>query len=94
MAQTTLSVRMDENLKKQFDALCAEIGMNTSTAITVFAKAVTRTRSIPFELTADSDPFYSEANMAHLRETVRRIESGEASFVRKTWDDLRDMENE
>ena len=33
MAQATFSVRMDEALKNQFDALCKEFGMNTSTAI-------------------------------------------------------------
>ena len=33
MAQATFSVRMDEVLKKQFDALCQEFGMNASTAI-------------------------------------------------------------
>ncbi len=50
MAQATFSVRMDETLKKQFDSLCAEFGMNTSTAINVFARAVVRERKIPFEI--------------------------------------------
>ena len=50
MAQTTFSVRMDENLKRQFDSLCQEFGMNTSTAINVFARAVVRQRRIPFEI--------------------------------------------
>ena len=47
MAQATFSVRMDENLKRQFDILCADFGMNASTAFTVFAKAVVRERRIP-----------------------------------------------
>lgn len=50
MAQATFSVRMDENLKKQFDALCADFGMTASTAINVFARAVVRERKIPFEI--------------------------------------------
>ena len=50
MAQATFSVRMDENLKNQFDALCRDFGMNTSTAINVFARAVVRERRIPFEI--------------------------------------------
>ncbi len=50
MAQATFSVRMDEVLKKQFDALCQEFGMNASTAINVFARAVVRQRKIPFEI--------------------------------------------
>jgi len=42
MAQATFSVRMDETLKKQFDSLCQDFGMNASTAINVFARAVVR----------------------------------------------------
>ena len=52
MAQATFSVRMDENLKRQFDILCADFGMNASTAFTVFAKAVVRERRIPFEISS------------------------------------------
>ncbi|MBR1561045.1 MAG: type II toxin-antitoxin system RelB/DinJ family antitoxin [Clostridia bacterium] len=50
MAQATFSVRMDEGLKRQFDGLCQEFGMNASTAINVFARAVVRERRIPFEI--------------------------------------------
>lgn len=52
MAQATFSVRMDENLKNQFDTLCNEFGMNMSTAINVFARAVVRQRRIPFDISA------------------------------------------
>ena len=52
MAQATFSVRMDEVLKKQFDGLCQEFGMNASTAINVFARAVVRQRRIPFEISS------------------------------------------
>lgn len=50
MAQATFSVRMDENLKKQFDVLCADFGMNATTAFNIFAKAVVRERRIPFDI--------------------------------------------
>ena len=52
MAQATFSVRMDEDLKRQFDALCEEFGMNTTTAFNIFARAVVRERRIPFEIIA------------------------------------------
>lgn len=55
MGQATFSVRMDETLKKQFDMLCSDFGMNASTAINVFARAVVRERKIPFEI-ASSEP--------------------------------------
>lgn len=50
MAQATFSVRMDETLKREFDELCSDFGMNASTAINVFAKAVVRERRIPFDI--------------------------------------------
>lgn len=52
MSQATFSVRMDEGLKQEFDALCTEFGMSMSTAINVFARAVVRQRKIPFDIAA------------------------------------------
>ena len=48
MTQTTLNVRMDANLKKQFDELCADFGMTPSTAVNIFVKTLVRERRIPF----------------------------------------------
>jgi len=58
MPQATFSVRMDDKLKREFDALCADFGMNATTAFNVFAKAVVRERKIPFEIVA-SEPAVS-----------------------------------
>ena len=80
MAQTTLSVRMDENVKKQFDAFCNEVGMNTSVAINLFAKAVLRERRIPFEIALSDDPFYSDANQKRLSAAIGQMESGKATL--------------
>lgn len=63
MAQATFSVRMDEVLKKQFDALCQEFGMNASTAINVFARAVVRQRKIPFEISSPESDITREGAM-------------------------------
>lgn len=63
MAQATFSVRMDEGLKKQFDNLCQEFGMNASTAINVFARAVVRQRKIPFEIAAPDTEITREGAM-------------------------------
>ena len=54
MAQTNINIRMDETLKKQFDHLCSELGLNMSTAFTVFAKTMVRQQKIPFEISLDS----------------------------------------
>lgn len=67
---------MDENLKKQFEAFCSEIGMNMTTAFCVFAKTAVRQNRIPFEISAESDPFYSEVNQARLRKAVADLNAG------------------
>ena len=38
MAQTNINIRIDEDLKKQFEAFCSDIGMTMTTAFCVFAK--------------------------------------------------------
>jgi addiction module RelB/DinJ family antitoxin len=77
MPQTTFSVRMDEVLKRQFDLLCQEFGMNTSTAINVFARAVVRERRIPFEIASiDVDLTRENAARAFLALRAQAKENG------------------
>lgn len=72
MAQTTVSVRMDDNLKKEFDSVCNELGLSMTTAITMLAKKMTREKRLPFEVSVD--PFYSNENMARLRRSIAQME--------------------
>ena len=59
MAQ--VSVRVDDEVKRNAEATLNAIGIPMSTAVNVFLKAVAREHRIPFELNAD--PFYSDSNM-------------------------------
>ena len=52
---TTISVRVDQNLKKNFDILCEDFGISTSSAINIFMKTVVRERRIPFEIRSASE---------------------------------------
>lgn len=72
MAQATFSVRMDEALKDQFDALCQDFGMNMTTAINVFARAVVRERRIPFEISSPSKFATRTKAMQALQELRRQ----------------------
>ena len=63
MAQTLINIRMDEELKKSMEQTCQELGMNMTTAFTIFAKKMSREKRIPFEVSVD--PFYSESNLNH-----------------------------
>ena len=74
MAQTSISIRMDSNLKQQFETFCSDIGMNMTTAFNVFAKAAVREQKIPFEISAQGNPFYSPANMKRLKASIAQME--------------------
>ena len=50
MAQSAVTVRLDSEMKSQFDALCEQFGMSANTAFNIFVKAVIRSRSIPFTI--------------------------------------------
>lgn len=89
MAQTLVNVRMDEDLKKSFDAVCNELGMNMTTAIVIFAKKVSREKRIPFDVSID--PFYSESNMKALQDSIEQLNSGRT--VIKSLEELEDMAN-
>ena len=52
MAQSALTIRLDSDLKKQFDSLCEEFGMSTNTAFNIYVRQVVRSRRIPFAIEA------------------------------------------
>lgn len=67
-----LNITIDDNLKKQAEIIFSELGINLSTATTIFLKQVVRYNGIPFELRVD--PFYSAENQARLLTSKERME--------------------
>ena len=90
MAQVLVNIRMDEDLKKSMEQTCQLLGMNMTTAFTIYAKKMSRERRIPFEVSVD--PFYSDSNMNAIDEAAKQIEKGQ--IVVKTMQELEAMENE
>lgn len=90
MAQTTLSIRLDDALKKDFDAICAELGISMTTAVVILAKKMTREKRIPFDVSVD--PFYSPSNLAALQRSIQQMKAGKT--VTKTLDELDTMAHE
>ncbi|WP_455720233.1 type II toxin-antitoxin system RelB/DinJ family antitoxin [Agathobacter sp.] len=76
MSQTTITARVDSTDKSKFDNFCSNVGINTSTAINMFVKAVLRENRIPFEIMQTPDPFFSETNMKHVRKSVQELRNG------------------
>ncbi len=89
---TTVSLRFDDSMKKELDEMCAEMGMNLTTFFMIYAKKALRERSIPFEINAPRDPFYSKENMDRIEEAKRQIQNGQV--IVKTFEQLEDMANE
>ncbi|MDR2570617.1 MAG: type II toxin-antitoxin system RelB/DinJ family antitoxin [Oscillospiraceae bacterium] len=81
MAQTMVNFRMDEDLKKGMEQACKDMGMSVTTAFTIFATKVSKERRIPFDVTADPDPFYSDANMGRLRKAINDVKSGKTKLM-------------
>jgi DNA-damage-inducible protein J len=88
--ETVLSVRIDEDSKRDFDIFCSKVGLNASVAVNIFVQTVLRKRKIPFEIADEVDPFYSDSNMRALQRSMKQAENGE--IVVKTMAELEAME--
>ena len=90
MGQTSINIRMDEELKKQFDSFCDDVGMTMTTAICIFAKTVVREQKIPFEI----------RNYMPNKDTIRAMEnvingvelSKEFNSVKELMEDLNEYD--
>ncbi|MCR5237651.1 MAG: type II toxin-antitoxin system RelB/DinJ family antitoxin [Lachnospiraceae bacterium] len=78
MSQALVNFRMDEDLKASMEQTCRELGMNMTTAFTIFAKKMTREKRIPFDVSVD--PFYSDANINYLKKVISEIDSGKSKL--------------
>lgn len=47
---TNISIRLDSDLKKRADELLADLGLNMTTAVTIFLRQVIRRQGIPFDV--------------------------------------------
>lgn len=50
MAQTNISIRIDEEVKREAEALFSKLGLTLSAATNVFYRQAVQTQSIPFPL--------------------------------------------
>lgn len=80
MAQATINLRIDADLKHDMENICKAMGMNLTTAFTIFAKKVAYERRIPFEISAPADPFYSSENIDRLKKSIAQLESGKGTI--------------
>lgn len=77
MAQSVnVNFRMDAQLKKNLEEIAQRMGMNLTTMLTICCKKIEQERRIPFDITADPDPFYSESNIRYLKSKLDALNAG------------------
>jgi DNA-damage-inducible protein J len=76
MTQTMVNFRIDDEIKKGMERACKDMGLSLTAAFTIFATKVSKERRIPFDITADPDPFYLNANMERLKKAIADANAG------------------
>ena len=72
---TNINIRVDNDVKDQAEKICVELGINRSTAINRFLRAVIRDQGIPFELKLDIP---NETTAAAIKEGDTRLKDPSA----------------
>lgn len=72
-----INIRIDDKLKKEAETLFNDLGLNMTTATTIFLKQCLLCHGLPFEVRMD--PFYSAENQAHLRRAISDLEAGKGT---------------
>ena len=88
MAQTNLTIRIDESIKQEAETLFNRIGLNMSAAVNVFFRQAIREQSIPFAL-KPYDDYYTGARLDRVLHSIGQAERGET--VTKTLAELEAM---
>ena len=74
MAQ--INLRVDDDIKKQVEAVCNEVGMTLTTAINIYLKKIARDKQIPPFLFMDKqEPFYT------VRQDEKKMLLQEEDFI-------------
>ena len=70
MVQSTFSIRLEDDVKNDMNAVCESIGMSMSTAFNIFARAFVRSGGFPFDVRIQSERDPWEAFL-EARRTMR-----------------------
>ena len=91
---TTISLRLEDDVKRELDQMCSDMGMSLTTFFTIYAKRALRERRIPFEVTAppsNQTLVPERLNWDKLRETVLAAEAKDAGAEGTPWTELREI---
>lgn len=78
---TNMTFRMDSEVKTQMAAICAQLGMTTSTAFNLFANAFVRAKGMPFAVTIQ-EPTQNLTKTQMLADTDQMLADFAADYKR------------
>ena len=89
MPTVNMSIRMDTELKKQADAMLADMGLNMTTAMNMFLRQVVRQGKIPFEIATDLPNAETVAAIKEMDDMISgRIPAKKYSSTEELFKDL------
>ncbi|MCL1940406.1 MAG: type II toxin-antitoxin system RelB/DinJ family antitoxin [Synergistaceae bacterium] len=94
---TNITVRIDDEVKREAEILFEKLGMSVSGAINVFFRQAIRDQAIPFTIRAKTqeekyNEYFNPYNMKILLESIEQAKNGQV--VVKTLAELEAMEND
>ena len=85
MANVNVNIRMDSDLKRQFEKFCEDMGLTMSTAFNIFAKKAVREYRIPFEISGENPN-------SETKEAIQEVKRMKADLgLGKTYTDVDQM---
>ena len=80
MANVNVTLRMDEQLKKQADELFSDFGLSLNAAMTMFIKQSVREQRIPFEISRNSSALVMASNDALASVSKQLLEQNKTAY--------------
>jgi DNA-damage-inducible protein J len=74
MAQTNISIRIDEDVKRDVEILCDKIGLTMSALTNIFYRQFIRSKGIPFPVTIN-EPAAQRTSREKLREALEEAQA-------------------
>lgn len=80
MANVNVTLRIDEQLKKQADELFSDFGLSLNAAMTMFIKQSVREQRIPFEVTRNNGALVMASDDAISSISKQLIEQNKTAY--------------
>ena len=87
MAQASVNIKMDKELKENFSKICDDFGMSMSEVIREFAKTTVRRKKMPFEALDLDENGFDAATRAELDRRIADFKAGR-NIVRHGLDEM------